>query len=118
MIFGGFAVDEEARATRRGCCGDGTDAAALFADDEQKCEIASAACEKQFSGGDHGGDDAFGVAGAAAVDVRSVFARGEKGRNGVHVSGEGNVGIAEGKKEIVAAGFGRLAIETSAVFGG
>ncbi len=94
LIFGGFAVDEEARAARGSSRGDGANAAALFSHNEKQREIACASREKRFGGGDHGGDDALGVAGAAAVDVGSIFARGEEGRNGVHVSGEGDVGFA------------------------
>src|SRR3977135_381658 len=118
MIFGGFTVDEETRAAGRSGGGDGANAAALFADDEQKCEIARATGEKRFGGGDHGGDDALGVAGAAAVNVGPIFARGEEGGNWVHVSREGDVGIAEREKEVVAARLRGLAIEASVVFRG
>jgi len=65
MISVGSPLMEETRAAGRSGGGDGANAAALFADDEQKCEIARATGEKRFSGGDHGGDDALGVAGAA-----------------------------------------------------
>jgi len=115
MIFGGFAINKEARATGRRGGGHGTDAAALFTDDEEEREIACATSEKRFGGGDHGGDDPLGVAGAAAVDVRRVFAGGEERRNGVHVGGESDVGIAKGEAEIVAARLGGLAIETRVV---
>src|SRR5258708_38990532 len=118
MIFGGFTVDEETRAAGRSGGGHGANAAALFADDKEKCEITRATGEKRFSGGDHGGDDALGVAGAAAGNVGPIFARGEEGGNGVHVSREGDVGIAEREKEGVAARLRGLAIEASVGFRG
>jgi len=114
-IFGGFAVDEKARATGRGGRSVGASAVALFADNEKEGEIAGAGSEKRFRGVDHGSDDALGVATAAAVDVRVVLGRGKIGWNGVHVSGEGNDRVAEGKEEIVAIGCGRLALEATVV---
>src|SRR5260370_37828506 len=62
MIFGGFTVDEETRAAGRSGGGHGANAAALFADDKEKCEITRATGEKRFSGGEHGGHDGLGVA--------------------------------------------------------
>ena len=66
MVFGGLAVDDVSRAARmlRGVIGAG--AVALFAHDEEQAEIAHAVFEQPFGGVDHAGDDAFGVAGAAA----------------------------------------------------
>jgi len=103
------------RAAGGSSSGDGADAAALFTDDEQEREIAGASGEKRFGGGDHGGDDAFGVAGATAVDVGLVFARGEERWNRVHVGGEGDVGIAKRDEDVVAIGLGRKAIEARIV---
>jgi hypothetical protein len=118
MIFGGFPVDEKTRAARGGSGAGGAETVALFTDDEEQGEVARASGEKRFGGGDHGSDDAFGVAGTAAVDVRVVFARGEEGWNGVHVGGEGDNRFAKRKKDIVAKGCGILALEPGIVFCG
>ncbi len=45
-----------------------------------------------LGGGDLGGDDALGVAGAAAIEELVVFVVGNVGRDGVHVGGEDDVG--------------------------
>src|ERR1700730_3866018 len=118
MVFGGFTVDEETRASGRSGGGDGTDAAALFTNNKEEREIARATGEKRFGGQDHRGNDALGIAGAAAVDVWGVFARGEKRRDGVHVRGEGDIGFAERDEQVVAIGLGGLAIEAGVVFYG
>lgn len=62
-------------------------AVALLTHDEEKSNINSFAAET-LRGGDLGGDDAFGVAGAAAVDASGVLGRWDEGRDGVHVRGE------------------------------
>src|SRR5262249_28965215 len=102
LVLRRLAVDEKARATRRGGGGFRADAAALFADDEEQREIAHAGGGKIFGGADHGGDNAFGIARAAAVDVRFVFAGGKEGRDGVQMRGQRNDGLTKGEKEIVA----------------
>ena len=68
LIFGGFAVDEEARAAGRCGHGFGAGAVAFFADDEEQSEIARAGGEQRFGGRDHGCDDALGVARTASPD--------------------------------------------------
>ncbi len=90
-IFGGLAVDDVARAARipGGLVGAG--AVALFADDEEQAEIPLAGIEQRLDGLDHGGDDALGIAGAAAPDGLAVFAEGEEGRHGIDVGGERDV---------------------------
>src|SRR5690349_17883971 len=93
VILRGFSVDEETRTAGRSSGSDGADAAAFFANHEEKGKIARAAGEKRFRCNNHRSDDALGVTGAAAVDVGTVFARGEKGGNGVHVRGERDVRI-------------------------
>ena len=74
----------------RGFCAGvvGAGAVALFADDEEQAEVALAGLEESFGGEDHGGDDAFGVAGAAAPDEFVILAGREEGRHGIHVGGE------------------------------
>jgi hypothetical protein len=72
-VGGGFAVDEEAGASRGLCGGEGAGAIAFFADDEEEGEVPDALIEEGFGGLDHGGDDAFDVASAAAPDVVVIF---------------------------------------------
>ena len=88
LIFGGLAIDQEARTARiaRGCKCSG--AVAFFTDDEEQAEIFCARSEQLFGGADHGGNDAFGVGGAAAPDAIVVFARRKEGRHGVQMRGE------------------------------
>jgi hypothetical protein len=69
----------------------GTGGVALLADDEEQADLDLRRA-KFFGGGDLGGDDALGVAGAAAVEEVGVLAAGaEEGRDGVHVGGEDDV---------------------------
>ena len=56
--------------------------------------FATPAVSSPSHGIDHGGDDALGVAGAAAPDVVVVFARGEERRHGIDVRREGDDGRA------------------------
>jgi hypothetical protein len=88
-VVGGFAVDEEA-----GSVGPGLDEfvgnlsagrVALFTDDEEESD-GDSLLSQLLGGGDLRGDDAFGVAGAAAVEVGCVLAtRTEEGWDSVHV---------------------------------
>jgi hypothetical protein len=55
---------------------DGAGAVALFADHEEEAEVAFAIGEQFFGGKEHGGDDAFGIARAAAPDFRRPRAKG------------------------------------------
>ena len=66
---------------------------------------------------DHGGDDALGVAGAAAPDVIVVFARCEERRHGVDVRGEGDGRLAPVGEDVEPLlGDGHL-LDGAAVFG-
>ena len=80
-------------------CDLGSGGVALFADDEEEADLdagfAQAVCRGYL-----GGDDSFGVAGAAAVEVEVVFGTAEVGRNGVHVGGEDDVGRDAGYRGV------------------
>lgn len=115
LIFSGFAVDEKTRAARRGRGSDGAGAIAFLANDKKKSEVAGALGEQSFGGMNHGGDDAFGVATAAAVDVGVVLEGREIWRDGIHVGGKSDDGIAEGEEEIVAVGRSGDALEAAVV---
>ena len=65
LIFCGLAINQKFRATRICSRHFRTSAVALFAYDEKQTEICGSGIEKFFRGGDHCGDDAFGVAGTA-----------------------------------------------------
>ena len=69
---------------------------ALLAYDEEEANLDAGFAEA-VGGGYLGGDDAFGVAGAAAVEVEVVFSGTEKWRHGVHVGGEDDVGRDAGE---------------------
>ena len=90
LVFGGLAVDDVARAARRLGGFVGAGAVALLADHEEQAEAAMAIFEQRLDGLDHAGDDALGVAGAASPDELVVLARGEEGRDGIDVGGEGD----------------------------
>ncbi len=113
LIFRGLAVDEEARAARINggdfCAG----AVALFTDHEEQSDICRAGVEQFFRGGGHRGDDAFGVARAAAPDAFGVFERGEKRWDGVHVRRKRDDGLAPARKYIVAVRLDRHALEAA-----
>jgi len=116
-IFGGFAINEKAGTAGRGSGGGRASTVALFANDEEKGEVARAGSEERFRRVNHGSDDAFGVATAAAMNV-GVVLRGRKiRRDGVHVSGKSHDGIAEGEKDIIAIWRGREALDTPVVAG-
>src|SRR5262245_61432958 len=105
-IARGFAVYDVARAARLASGMVGAGRVALFADYEEQAEVAVAGFEQRLGGLDHGGDDALGVASAAAPDVSVVFTRGDEWRHRVHVGGEGNdQRVAEADEDVVAAGF-------------
>lgn len=105
FAFGGLAVDEVTdRARGAAVGGEGAGAIALFARDEEQTEIAATAGEQGFGGKDLGGDNAFGVAGTAAMDVGIVFAAGNEGRNGVEMGAEHDAGLAAAGEEVEAEG--------------
>ena len=64
---------------------------ALFADDEEETGLHAEFAQAQ-GGGDLRGDDAFCVAGAAAVNELIVLAGGDERRDGIDVGGEDDVG--------------------------
>src|SRR5258708_2052830 len=103
LVFGGLAVNEESRAARLFGGSKGASAVALFADNEKQSEIAAAVFEEPLGGGDHGGDDALGIAGSASPDALVIFARGEEWGNGVHVSRQGDVRTVAPLREDVEA---------------
>src|SRR5260370_16580070 len=102
MVLGGFAVDEESRATRSGRGGFCSGAVAFFADDEEQAEIARACGEQSFGGRDHGRDAAFGVAGSAAPNIFAVGVGSEERWDGVHVRRKRDDGFTPGGENIVA----------------
>ena len=70
--------------------------------------------EQTLRGVDHAGDDALGIAGAAAPDEFVVFARAEEGRDGIHVGGERHHGlVAELREDVEAARFHFHALHAS-----
>ncbi len=87
-IFRGLAVDQVLRAARSAGGGQGARGIAFFANDEKQSEIADVFGEQGFRGRDHGGDNAFGVAGTASVNISFVFGGREERWNGVHVGGK------------------------------
>lgn len=105
-IVSRFAVDEEAAAFG-GEIGDlGAGGVALFAGDEEEADGQARGAEG-LSGGYLGGDDALGIADAAAVEELGVFAKGDVGGDGVHVGGEDKVwGLARDAGVDVPAGAG------------
>src|SRR5580704_2419094 len=115
MIFGGFAIDEETRASRMRGGGFGPGTVALFADNKEQREVAGTGSEKIFGCSNHGGDDAFGIARAATPEIILIFAGGEEWRNGVHVGGEGDDGIAPENVDIVAIGLDANAFDLASV---
>ena len=102
-IFGRFAVDDELAAARRVGGGECTCAIAFFAHHEEQPEVSLAIGEQMFGRHDHGSDDAFGVASAAAPDLCAVIPRWDKGRHGIHVGGQRDDGSAEAHEDVVAA---------------
>src|SRR5580704_13509495 len=114
-IFRGLAVDEEARAPRM--CGGGfsSGAVAFFADNKQQSKIAGAGCEEIFGRGNHGSDDALGIAGATTPEIILIFTGGEEGGNSVHVSGKSNDRIAPENVDIVAIGLDANAFDLAAI---
>jgi hypothetical protein len=78
-------------------------AVAFFTNHEEQAEVPYSIAEQAFGGNDHTGDDAFGVAGAAAPDEFVVFARGDEGRDRIHVGGKSHGGSAEPREDIPAA---------------
>ncbi len=66
-VVGGFAVDEETLSLWGFVGFDGTGGVALFTDDEEEADF-DAGFAKMLGGGDLGGNDALGVAGAAAIE--------------------------------------------------
>jgi hypothetical protein len=90
-VVGGFSVDEEARAAGILVGDGGSGGVTFFSDDEEEGDLEVGVAEF-FCGGNLGGDDALGVAGAAAIEEVGVFAAGAKeGWDGVHVGGEDDV---------------------------
>ena len=114
-IFRGLAIDEEPRTAWSGSGGFGANAVALLADDKQQRKVARAAVQQRFGGGDHRGDDALGVARAAAVDMRGVFAGGKERRDRVHVRRKRDDGLAESDEKVIAIGRGGLALDLGVV---
>ena len=65
------------------------------------------------------GDDALGVAGAAAPDVFVVLARGEERRHGIHVGGErDHERLAPLREDVEAARLDFDALDAAVVAGG
>ena len=58
--------------------------------------------EELPGGRDHGGDDALGIAGAAAPDEVAIFAGRDERRDGIHVGGKYDNRVAEADKNVVA----------------
>jgi hypothetical protein len=77
-VVGGLAVDEEARAARVAVGDLRTGGVALLADDEEQAHL-HARVAQALGRGDLRGDDAFGVAGAAAVEELVVLGAGKNG---------------------------------------
>src|SRR5271154_5870511 len=115
MIFRGFSIDQETRASRVGRGGSGSGALALSADDKEQGEIASARGEKIFGCCNHGSDDAFGIAGAATPEIVLIFTGAEEWRNSVHVGRERDDGVAPENVDIVAIGLDANAFDLAAV---
>ena len=69
--------------------------------------VAHAFFEQRFQGLQHRGDDALGVAGAAAVNVFGVLARRNMRRNRVDVRAEHHLRLSPERQNIGAAGRNR-----------
>src|SRR5579883_1547424 len=103
-VFRWFAVDQILRTARRFRGEVSPRRVALLADYEQQSEIANAAFDQRAGRGNHRGDDALGIACAAAPDVLLVLARAEERRDGIHVGGKRyRRPFAETREHIVAA---------------
>src|SRR5579863_6954583 len=115
MIFRGFSIDEKARASRMRGGGLGSGAVAFFADHEEQCKIADSGSKKLFGCSNHGSDNALGIAGTATPQIILILAGGEKWRNGVHVGGKCDDGIAPENVHIVAIGLDSNAFDLAAI---
>src|SRR5450432_2758010 len=73
FVFGGLAVDNVFRPARVSRSVIGSGAVAFLAHHQQQAETALSGFEQTFDRLNHGGDDAFGVAGAAPPDEFLVF---------------------------------------------
>src|SRR5262249_57792601 len=91
LVFRGLTVDQKAIARWILIGRLGAKAVAFLAHQEQHAD-GYALLAKTLAGGDLGGDDSFRVACTPTIDVLAVFRRGDEGRNGIHVSGEDQVG--------------------------
>ena len=94
-IAGGLAVDEEAAAFGRKVGRYGAGGVALLAANKQQSNPKSHGT-KCFGGRNLGGEDALGVADAAAVHKLRILAERNVGRNGVHVRGKDQIGSLAG----------------------
>ena len=90
-IVGGFAVDEEAAALGREVGGLRAGRVALLAAHKQQPDPESRRAQR-LGGGNLGGQNALGVANAAAVKKILVLAEGNVGRHSVHVRGKNQIG--------------------------
>jgi len=102
LVFGGFAIDDVLTATRRSCGGDRSRAITFFTNYEENAEIAFAGGKQALGGHQHGGNDAFGIASAAAPDLHAIIARRNKRRDSIHMSGKSHYGMAEAHENVVA----------------
>ncbi len=90
-VVGWLAVDEELRSLGVKIGGGGSGGVSLFADDKKQADFNVGFAELVCCG-DLRGDDALGVAGAAAIKIQVVFGAAEEGRDGVHVGGKDDIG--------------------------
>ena len=91
-------------------------AVAFLAHHEQQPETALPLRQQAFHRVNHGGDDAFGGAGRAAVDIGFVFARREKRRHRIHVGRERDRrGLAPAGEHVVPPRLDLDALDLAAV---
>ena len=79
-------------------------AISFLANHEQQSEVSGAIGKQGFGGFDHGGDDAFDVAGTAAPDEFLIFRRWKKWRDGIEMGGERHQGLAPACENVEAVG--------------
>ena len=118
LVLGGFAVDDVFRTARISGRVISACAVSLLTDDEEQGKIPYALFEQALGGGDHRRDDALGVAGAAAPDEFVIDARGDPGRNGIHMSGERDDGIVEAGEDTPAVGLDLDFLDAAIMSGG
>jgi hypothetical protein len=91
---GGLAVDQEARLRGDAIGGLRAIAAALFAADEDQSDARLAFGSQTLSGRDLRGEDAFRIAGAAAIQRAVLDTAGEKRRHTIKMGGKNQFRLA------------------------